>query len=222
MPTRIEKVAQDIALTAAKMASAAQNNVIDEHSFEAIFDECWPQQYSDQPVTDAISAAAQAASCYSTPDQRQWITAIKESWQPAVTEVIAAYLTAAKESFEKGEALKGSENLTDAVRATLGSIAAQSNWPHRTDDDLFTAAAALGSGTDWPKSEDDFANALAARSALGRRLGSALGASIGLPESIAFGSYDGHLQQAGKDGFSFAATVMEIADRLAEPEPAAT
>ena len=104
----------------------------------------------------------------------------------------------------------------------MGSIAASRNWPHSTEEDLFSTAAALGSGTDWPGSEEDFANALAARSVDGRRLGSALGASIGLPESIAFGSYEGHLEQAGEDGLSFAATVVEIADRLAGPERVTT
>ena len=135
-------------------------------------------------------------------------------------EIVDEYLSAARHSFRKGAPLEGSEILTDAVRATLGSIAAYRNWPHSTEDDLFSTAAALGSGTDWPQSTEDFSKALGSRSKEGRQLGSALGASMGLPESIAFGTYQGDPEHAEENGLSFAATVVELANHLAGPEHA--
>ncbi len=50
-------------------------------------------------------------------------------------------------------------------------------------------------------------------------MGSALGASTGLPRSITFGSYVDAPECAEEDGLSFAETVIELANRLAGEEP---
>ena len=220
MITRMEKVAQDVVLTAARKAGTAPQSALDQQTFKAAFQAAWPIPDSARPMNDAINTAAQAASNCTTQDSDTWKTTLNQFWHPAVREIVDEYLTAARHSFRKGESLEGSEILTDAVRTTLGSIAASRNWPHSTEEDLFSTAAALGSGTGWPQSTEDFSKALSNRSKEGRQLGSALGASMGLPESITFGTYQGDPEHAEENGLSFAGTVVELANHLAGPEPA--
>ena len=81
------------------------------------------------------------------------------------------------------------EALTDAVRATLGHIAAVRNWPHNTHDDLYSIAAALGSGSEWPNTMEEFDRALEGVSKEGDNLCAALGASMGRPRMLKFGVY---------------------------------
>ena len=220
MNTRMEKVTKDVVLTAARKAGADPQSALDQQTFEAAFQAVWPIPDSVRPMNDAINTAAQAASSFTAQDSNTWETTLTQFWRPAVQEVVDEYLSAARHSFRKGESLEGSEILTDAVRATLGSIAASRNWPHSTEEDLFSTAAALGSGTSWPQSTEDFSKALSSRSKEGRQLGSALGASMGLPESITFGTYQEDPERAEENGLSFAETVLELANHLAGPEPA--
>ena len=220
MTTKMEKVAQDVVITAARMAGTAPHRALDQQAFKSAFQEAWPIPGSVRPMNDAIKTAAQAASNCTGKDTDTWQTILKQCWHPAATEVVNEYLSNARHSFHKGAPQEGSEILTDAVRATLGSIAASRNWPHSTEEDLFSTAAALGSGTGWPHSTEDFSKALNARSKEGRRLSSALGASMGLPESIAFGTYEGDPEHAEDNGMSFAETVVELANHLAGPESA--
>ena len=66
----------------------------------------------------------------------------------------------------------------------------------------------------------EFDQALDNCSEEGKHLGSALGASMGLPSSIRFGTYAEEPESAEENGLSFAETVIELANRLAGQEPA--
>ena len=74
--------------------------------------------------------------------------------------MVEEYFQAARHSFKQGDPRQGVETLTDAVRATLGHIAATRNWSHSTQDDLYGIAAALGSNSDWPATMEEFQRAL--------------------------------------------------------------
>ena len=173
-------------------------------------------------MNDAINTAAQAASNCTGQDAETWQSNVGQVWQPAVEDVVEVYLKTARHSFERGDIRQGAEALTDVVRATLGSIAASRNWPHSNDDNLFRAAAALGSATGWPQTTEEFDQSLASLSKEGHHLNSALGASMGLPSSIAFGTYSEDPKTAEESGLSFARTIMDLAKRLAGQEPATT
>ena len=107
------------------------------------------------------------------------------------------------------------ETLTDAVRATLGHIAATRNWPHSAHEDLYRIAAALGSNRDWPATMEEFQRALEKCTKEGEHLGATLGASMGLPGSIRFGTYLEYPEDAEENGFLFATTAIELAHSLA-------
>ena len=147
MTTKMEKVAQDLVLAAARMAGSAPHRVLDQQAFMSAFQEAWPIPGSSRPMNDAINTGAQAASNCTGQDTDSWQNILKQCWHPAATEVVNEYFSNARRSFRKGAPQQGSQILTDAVRATLGSIAASRNWPHSTEEDLFSTAAALGSGT---------------------------------------------------------------------------
>ena len=149
-------------------------------------------------MNDAISAAAQAASSCLDQDYDSWHSSISKSWQPAVEEVTEQYFKAARHSFKESDHIQGAETLTDAVRATMGYIAATRNWPHRSHDNLYAIAAALGSGRDWPNTLEEFDRALENSTEAGDQLSSALGASMGLPGSLRFGSYCDNPQGRGR------------------------
>ena len=214
MKTRMEKVAKDITLSALKRACSMAQPPSRAETLQEAFQAEWPTPDSTHPMNDAIAAAARLArSAGQDPDT--WKDTMAEAWQSAVEAVVAEYLKAARESFQRGEHPQGAETLTDAVRATIGHIAMTRNWSHSNEEDLFSTAAALGSGTGWPQSTEDFDKALSSRSKEGRQLSSALGASMGLPGSIAFGTYLEDPDDAEENGFLFAEMVMELAPRLA-------
>ena len=222
MTTRMEKVAEDVALTALSKAGSEANMALHLEASKAAFQAAWPTPDSTRPMNDAINTAAQAASNCTGQDAETWESSIGQVWQPAVEEVVGVYLRTARYSFKKGEARQGAETLTDVVRATIGNIAASRNWPHSTDDHLYSIIAALGSGNGWPQTMEEFDQALESSSEDGEHLSLALGASMGLPESIAFGTYLEDPETAEENGLSFVDTVMELANRLAGQErPAA-
>ena len=156
MYTRMEKVARDVALKVLlKSASAAQRPLQPEMIKEAFLAE-WPLPDSNAPMKDAMRVAARVAGNCSGQSAGTWETAVSQQWQAAVEEVVEEYFKAAHASFEKREPLEGVEILTDAVRATLGHIAAVRDWPHGSHDDLYRIAAALGSGSEWPNTPEEF------------------------------------------------------------------
>ena len=218
MYSRMEKVAKDVALAALRSASTASDPPLDYDALKEAFQVRWPAKDSQRPMNDAMSASVQAASSSSEQDVDIWKTAISRTWGTAVQGIVEECFKTARHSFEKGEALEAAETLTDAVRATLGQIAATRNWPHGNHEDLFSIAAALGSSGDWPNTLEEFDRALENSTKEGDHLGASLGASMGLPESVKFGSYFEHPEDAEENGFSFATTIIELAHQLANQD----
>lgn len=219
MKTRMEKVAEEVALTTLRNTVFAAETPSKLEALKDAFHSGWPTPDSRMPMRDAIEAAAQAASSCAGHDADSWITAVSQAWQQAVKEVVEEYFKTAQRSFQEGEALGGVDTLTDAVRATLGHIAATRNWPHSTHDDLYRIAAALGSGSEWPNTTDDFYRDLENASEEGMDLSAALGASMGRPDMLKFGVYAETPGGPEEDGFLFATTTIELANRLAKQEP---
>ena len=63
MTTRMEKVAEDVALTALAKASSEAQTARQQEAVKAAFPALWPTHDSTRPLTDAIIiAAAEAAS----------------------------------------------------------------------------------------------------------------------------------------------------------------
>ena len=217
MNTRMEKVAEDVALTALREVGSSIRPPLQSEQLKLSFGTRWPIPGSTMPMNDAMGAALDAVAANSSgQDWEERRNRIKESWSKAVEEVVQEYFKSARRSFEKGEPFEGVETLTDAVRATLGHIAAVRNWPHGAHDDLYCIAAALGSGLEWPDTPEEFDQALNNRSEEGRNLGAALGASMGRSRSIKFGAYAENPDAAEEDGFLFAETTIELANRLAK------
>ena len=106
---------------------------------------------------------------------------ISKAWQPAVQETVSQYVSNAQRSFESEMYLEGAELLADAVRTTLGYIAAERHWPHADQGDLYSIIAALSNNNGWPETLDAFDQALDNYSEEAKRLASATGTSIGLP-----------------------------------------
>ena len=215
MNTRMEKVAQDVALTALRIISHVAQPTPQLEKIKEDFQARWPVPDSNRPMNDAMSAVAQAVSSCTGQDADTWKTTVSQTWQPAVEEVVEAYFKAARTNFEKGDPLDGVETLTDAVRATLGHIAAARNWPHSTHDNLYRIAAALGSGSEWPNTIEELDQALESVSKEGDNLGAALGASMGRPDMLKFGVYAENPDGPEEDGILFATATIELANRLA-------
>ena len=215
MYTRMEKVARDVALKVLlKSAPAAQQPLQPEMIKEAFLAE-WPLPDSNTPMKDAMRAAAKAVGNCSGQGAGTWETAVSQQWQAAAEEVVEEYFKAAHARFEKREPLEGVEILTDAVRATLGHIAAVRDWPHGSHDDLYSIAAALGSGSEWPDTLEEFDKALENCSDEGDELTAALGASMGRPRMLKFGAYAEDPDGPEEDGILFATVTIELANRLA-------
>ena len=219
MTTRMEKVAEDVAFAVLRNTGSSANPPLNPETLAQAFQAGWPIPDSRNPMSDAMSAAAQAAISCTGRNADGWKTTVHKAWEPAVQETVDEYFMNARSSFEKGHYLEGAETLADAVRATLGHIASARNWPHGTHGDLYSIVAALGSGSRWPETLVEFDQALDNCSKEGRRLGSALGASTGLSDSINYGTYEDDPEAAEENGLSFAKTVIELANQLAEQVP---
>ena len=219
MTTRMERVAEDVALAALGKTSALAEPPLQPEKLQGRFRATWLAGDGMLPLNDAMSAAVDAAA-HSThkPDWESWKTLMEDAWSKAVEEVVERYFRAAQHSFEKGQPMEGVETLTDAVRATLGHIAATRRWPHGTQDDLYSIAAALASGNGWPDEMEEFDQALKDASPEGKNLCAALGASMGRPRMLKFGVYQEDPDGPEKDGILFARTAIELANRLADQE----
>ena len=219
MTTRMERVAEDIALATLRKASTLAEQPLHPEKLQEGFNAKWPAQDSRLPMNEAMSAAVGAATNSThAPDRESWKARIVDAWGKAVEEVVLGYFRAAQHSFEKGQSLEGVETLTDAVRATLGHIAATREWPHSTHEDLYSIAAALASGNGWPEEMEEFDQALKDASPEGKNLCAALGASMGRPDMLKFGRYDGEPDGPERDGLLFARATIELANRLADQE----
>ena len=113
MNTRMEKVAQDVALAVLRSVGAKSDPPLKPEALREAFRARWPVRDSQRPMNDAIAAAAQAAGSCSDQDQDTWTIAISQVWQPAVEAVVQEYLQAARHSFKQGDPLQGVETLTD-------------------------------------------------------------------------------------------------------------
>ena len=215
MTTRMESATELVALTVLRKIGSDQNLTIQPDRLREAFQATWPIPGSNTPMSDALGAAAQAASNCAGQDGETWKATVSRAWQPAAREAAREYLRTARENFRKGEIAQGAESLTDAVRATLGYIAAARGWPHATDEDLHMTTTALASGQGWPETMEELDDALDNMSEEGKHLNASLGASMGLPDSIAFGTYTDAPEDAEENGFLFAETVMVLAEKLA-------
>ena len=220
MTTRMEKVAEDVALAALRKTAHTAGTPLDMAVLKKAFLERWPVPDSNRPMSDAVGATALVVGSCIDQNPESWGTAVAQAWQPAVQETVEEYFNTARLNFQKGEALEGLEILTDAVRATLGHIAMARNWPHSTDDDLYRITAALGSGTGWPGTTEELDRALENASKDGQEMSAAMGASMGRPRMLKFGAYEEDPDGAEEDGFLFAKTTVELVNRLAGQEPA--
>ena len=219
MTTRMERVVEDIALATLRKACALAEPPIQLEKLHERFRTMWPAGDSRLPMNDVMSAVVGAAAHSAhAPDRESWKTLMEDAWSGAVEEVVQGYFKTAQHSFENGQPMEGVETLTDAVRATLGRIAATREWPHSTDEDLYSIAAALASGNGWPEEMEEFDQALKDASPEGGNLCSALGASMGRPDVLRFGLYEGDREGPESDGFLFARTTIELANRLADQE----
>lgn len=151
--TGMEKVARDVALKALLKYAPALQPSLQTEKLKVAFPAEWPLPDSNTPIADAMRAAAQSVGNCSGQGADTWETAVFQQWQAAVEEVVREYFKAAQASFEKREPLEGVEILTDAVRVTLGHIAAVRNWPHGSHDGLYSIAATLGSGSEMIAAE---------------------------------------------------------------------
>ncbi len=216
MTTRMEKVAEDIALAALRKASTEAEPPLQPEKLQEGFRATWPAVDSRLPMNDAMSAVVAAVTADTREQDREtWKAHIEDVWSKAVEEAVKGYFEAAQSSFEKGEPMEGVETLTDTVRAVLGHIAATRKWPHSTHEDLYRIAAALATGCTLPGEDEHLDVVLRNASEEGMNLCSALGASMGRPRSLKFGVYEGDPDGPQGDGVLFARTTIDLANRLA-------
>ena len=102
MNTRMEKVAQDVALTVLRIVTHVAQPTPQLERIKEDFQAKWPVPDSRRPMNDAMSAVAQAVSSCTGQDADARKTTVSQTWQPAVEEVVEAYFKAARISFEKG------------------------------------------------------------------------------------------------------------------------
>ena len=136
------------------------------------------------------------------PEKATWHGLLEKVWDHAVQDTVQEYFSSARQSFKQGEPLQALETLTDGVRATFAHIAAERQWPHATDSDIYTISAGLGSNGQWPATLKDLALL-------------AMSASMWRPKMYSFRSYEGDSETAETEGFLFASTAIDIANRLA-------
>ena len=213
----MERVAEDVALTALKKAAQESGSRLDLQELKTTFQGNWPPEGSQQPMNDALKAITSAAGFkQGEPDEEAWNTLVHKAWAQAVDDIVQKYFKAARQSFKQGEALQALESLTDAVRATFGHIAATRQWPHTTNSDIYSISAALGSNGRWPDTLEDLDQALINASKAGKVMGLAMSASMGRPDMFKFGTYLEEPEAAEREGFLFASTAIELANHLAK------
>ena len=217
MTTRMEKVAEDVALTAVQKATEESGFPPDSQALKTAFQASWPPEGSQHPMNHVLKSITNAAGpSPGAPAQETWNILLQKAWPQAVEDTVQEYLASARQSFNDGEPLQALETLTDAVRATFGHIAATRHWPHATDTDIYSISAALGSNGQWPDTLQDLDRALVNASREGEEMGLAMSASMGRPDMYKFGSYEEDPDAAEREGFLFASTAIELANRLAK------
>ena len=217
MTTRMEQVAEDVALTALQKSTEQSGYPPDPAGLKTALRACWPPEGSQSPMLDAMKAAAETAGQgRDGASQEPWADLLEKAWEQAVEDTVQEYFASARRSFKEGEPLQALETLTDAVRATFGHIASRRDWPHATDSDIYSISAGLGSNGQWPATLEELDQALLNPSKEGREMGLAMSASMGRPDMFKFGTYLEEPDAAEREGFLFASTAIELANRLAK------
>ena len=107
MSTRMEKVAQDVALKALRSAAATSDPPLDPQTLTEAFQAGWPVRDRQRPMNDTITAAGRAASQCAGQDADAWTSTFSQAWHPAVEEAVQEYLQDARYSFKHGDPLQG-------------------------------------------------------------------------------------------------------------------
>ena len=92
MTTRMEKVAEDIALAALRNAGSSANPPLHPETLAKAFQAGWPVPDSRTPMNDAMSAVAQAAISCTGRNAEGWKTTARGAWKAAVQEAVEGYL----------------------------------------------------------------------------------------------------------------------------------
>ncbi len=173
MATRMEQATENIALAVLRSVSVAVEPPLSMEKLENNFYSRWPTEGSRFPMNDAMRAARYAAivskerTCSAWDEEGTLKTPITDIWDEVVAEaiaeyfykdhveIVAQYFGKARENFDRGTPLEGTEALTDAVRTALGYIAATREWPHGTQGELYNVAEGLATGS-LPKEDDNW------------------------------------------------------------------
>ena len=111
MTTRMEKVAEDVALAAIRNASTAAAPLLQPEKLQESFRAAWPTGESRTPINDAMNAGVNATTAGVHPQDREtWKARMEDAWSRAVTETVTGYFQTARQSFEQGHPLGRSGN----------------------------------------------------------------------------------------------------------------
>lgn len=233
MATRMEQVTEKIALAVLRNVCIAVEPPLSMEKLEKNFYARWPTEGSRFPMNDAMLAAQNAAIASKERTRSAWDeegtlkTPITDIWDEVVAEaiaeyfykdhveIVAQYFGKARENFDRGTPLEGTEALTDAVRTALGYIAATREWPHGTRGDLYNVVEGLAAGA-LPKEDDNALEYPDTVSEEGADLCSTFAASMGRPDSVRFGLYGDNQNAVREDATLFATRTIELAKRLAK------
>lgn len=130
----------------------------------------------------------------------------------AVDEASESYFTAAREDFDSGDTVSGTQNLCYAANCAVIGQAAIHGWAHATDDDDVRAIVALATGT-LPQNPGDVYNLLMHAPSDGMDLSSNHGAVKSVHQA-ALGGYFFENGYTTELATSFAQTAADLAKRL--------
>ena len=221
MATRMEQTTEKIALAALRNICAAAKSPLSVEKLEKDFYAEWPIEGSKFPMNHAMRSARNAAitgqgrTRGGRDGEEIRKTPMADAWEEAVTQTVAQYFDTARQYFDKGEPLEGTEALTDAVRAAVGYIAAMREWPHGTIGDLYNVAEGLATGA-LPEEGDNWWEYPDTATDEGAEFRSFFAASMGRPSSVQFGLFYDSQDGSDEEAVMFARRAIELAGRLAK------
>ena len=130
----------------------------------------------------------------------------------AVDQASESYFTVARNDFDRGDTISGTENLCYAANCVVIGQAALHGWPHATDDDDTNAVVALATGT-LPQSAGEVYDLLRQAPSDGMDLSS----NHGAVKSVHLAAREGQFVENGYTAelaTSFAQAAAELAKRL--------
>lgn len=130
----------------------------------------------------------------------------------AVDQASEHYFAAARNDFNLGDTVSGTENLYHAANCAVIGQAALHGWPHATDDDDTNAVVALATGT-LPQNPGEIYNLLQQAPSAGMDLSSNHGAVKSVRQAARLGYFaeNGYTTELAT---SFAQAAAELAKRL--------